>query len=138
MAARKHLNNVQFRFEDTPDEPFERYAINAYNKETNEHLGFMSWSGHPGSDAGMLQSIDVAPEHQRKGIATGMFNHARKLSDKNPSIHEIQHSNFRTLDGDDWAQSTGHYVPYNDMEETDLEEQRKEREQKNKRKARKK
>jgi len=132
MAAHQHLNNVQFTFNDDPDEPQERYSIDAYDKNTNEHLGFMSWSGHAGFDAGMLQSIDVSPKHQRKGVATEMFNHARKLSAKNPSIHEIQHSNFRTLDGDDWAQSTGYYVPRNDMEEADLKEQMKERKRKEK------
>lgn len=138
MAARKHLNNIQFRFTENPDDEFERYEISAFNKKTNEHLGHMQWSGHPGTDTGMLMSIDVDPEHQRKGIATGMFNHARELSAKNPSIHEIQHSNFRTLDGDDWAQSTGHYVPNNTMEEIDLENQKNERELENKRKTRKK
>jgi hypothetical protein len=56
---------------------------------------------------GTLNELNVNPEHQRKGLATAMWDHAKSLG-INP-----QHSNVRSRQGDAWAKSTGDPVPEN-------------------------
>lgn len=77
----------------------------------------MVWEGWPEEREGTVSSIDVAPEFQRQGIATAMWNHAKRLSQSNPSIPTPIHSDFRTPEGDAWAKSTGDWLPPNEWEE---------------------
>jgi GNAT superfamily N-acetyltransferase len=46
-----------------------------------------------------VQEIAVNESHQRKGIATALWNHAKTITP------EIQHSEARTPDGDAWVAS---------------------------------
>jgi GNAT superfamily N-acetyltransferase len=59
------------------------------------------------NDDGTLHEIEVHPDHRRKGIATGMWNHAKTVG-LNP-----QHSNVRSRQGDAWANSMATPVPDN-------------------------
>lgn len=52
-----------------------------------------------------VRNIMVNPEHQRKGVATGMWNYAKQQG------LEPEHSDIRTEEGTAWAKSTGDDVP---------------------------
>jgi 2'-5' RNA ligase len=78
------------------------HRIDAWHK-SGEHAGFAEFAADGG-----LDEIEVNPEHQRKGVATGIWEHAKSVG-INP-----QHSNVRSSDGDEWAHSTGDPVPENE------------------------
>lgn len=65
--------------------------------------------GHVEWDENMpeVSSIQVDPKHQRKGIATAMYNMASDLPTKRP----IEHSDDRTPEGEAWSKSTHNYYP---------------------------
>lgn len=116
MAAHEHLSNYQFRYRPIKSENLNE--VQAIYKPTNEKIGNMTWF----SDIGNLNEIDVLHEHQRKGVATGMWNHAIKLAEAsygkgiNKRISMPEHSIFRTPAGDAWAKSTEDYLPNNEFD----------------------
>ena len=59
------------------------------------------------SKFGEVKDIRVGEPFRRKGVATGMWNYAKKQG-LNP-----EHSDSRTPEGDKFAESTGDYVPDN-------------------------
>lgn len=64
---------------------------------------------------GTIDIIEVEPEHQRQGIATGLYNfakdHAVKTNGKTPWP---QHSTIRSPEGQAWAKSTKEKLPPNE------------------------
>jgi len=60
--------------------------------------GHLSWD----ADTGKVNEVVVPEEHQRKGIATAMWNHAHKLAEEK-GIKAPVHSEVRTPEGDAWA-----------------------------------
>ena len=115
MSASDHLSKSQFpytfSYKNTENEGLIDHAVNAYHK--GSHVGYMVF-GH----AGVVEDINVDKEHQRKGVATGMWNHAVSLggsTDKATGVRipNIEHSENRTAQGEEWAKSTGkaHYFP---------------------------
>ena len=67
-------------------------------------VGELQWD--PGDK--QIQNIEVNPKHQRKGLATAMWDHANSLSH---SGMKLQHSPVRSDAGDAWAKSVGGYLP---------------------------
>ena len=117
MAANENLSNYQFRYRPVKIDAL--HEVQAIHKPTGERVGRMTWLNY-----GPLDEIDVLHEHQRKGIATGMWNHATKLAEStyrgvNKRVPMPEHSRFRTRSGDAWAKSTGDTVPDNDYENYD-------------------
>ena len=53
-----------------------------------------------------MMNIEVDPDHQRQGIATGMWEHAHSVASR-----PLVHSALRTDDGDAWARSVGGRMP---------------------------
>ena len=115
MAASDHLSKAQFPYtflyKNTGEEPWTEHTVTAQHK--GDSVGFMTW-GHSGG----VIDIGVAKAHQRKGVATGMWNHALSLGgtvDKASGITvpHAEHSAHRTRQGEAWAKSTGksHYFP---------------------------
>lgn len=92
------FHGVKFSKEDRP---YGEATINAHHPQ-HGHVGKMELSKF-----GEVKDIIVAPEHRRKGIATGMWNYASQLG-LNP-----EHSDSRTEEGDAWAASTGSHLPDN-------------------------
>lgn len=110
-------DQFKFHYESEPDSELERHQIHVTHGDSPKIVGSMVWEGWEGYDEGALQSIDVDPSYQRKGLATRMWRHAQDLSRKNPNIHRPIHSTFRTPEGDAWAKSTGDWMPENQYED---------------------
>lgn len=73
-----------------------------------EKVGQLSWHHNPGNfnEAGEIDHVGVHEDHQRTGVASGMWAAARAYSDLSAgSIPAPKHSLIRTDDGDKWAQS---------------------------------
>jgi len=64
-------------------------------------VGHVEWDESPSE----VSDIQVAPKHQRKGLATAMYRMASDLPTKNP----IEHSDDRTPEGEAWSQNTHNY-----------------------------
>ena len=85
-----------------PD-PYDRIWIEA-NHPTEGRIGQLYLVRHNG-EGRPIGSIDVDPKFQRKGIATAMWDYAKR------SGFQPLHSPQRTPDGDAWAKSTGDPMP---------------------------
>jgi GNAT superfamily N-acetyltransferase len=68
-----------------------------------KQVGHVEWFEHVPE----VGDIQVHPKHQRKGIATAMYNMAASLPTKSP----IEHSDSRTPEGEAWSQNTHNYYP---------------------------
>lgn len=120
MAAKDNLHRDQFKFAYEFDPLESLHTLQATHEPTQQAAGFMSWGtsweDEDGGE-GVLNSIDVYPKFRRKGVATAMWNHAKDLAKTDKNISYPIHSTFRTHEGDVWANSTGDFVPHNDMPE---------------------
>lgn len=110
-----NLNPKQFpythSYSNEGEEPWTEHTVEAHH--AGERVGFMTF-GHSGG----VIDIGVDVNHQRKGVATGMWNHALSLggtTDKASGsyIPNVEHSAHRTHQGEAWVKSTGksHYFP---------------------------
>jgi GNAT superfamily N-acetyltransferase len=107
MAASDHLSQSQFG------------EYNLVYKGANKEGTHKIWALHKGTWVGGLDwrhgqgvtGVDVLPEHQRKGLATAMWNKAIELKKSDKNIPTIKHSTDRTEDGNDWAKKVGRYYP---------------------------
>lgn len=118
MAARHSLNNIQFRitpYDGYSDEPSP--AVHARDVVNNKHVGYLSWNSYGGG----VSTVDVDPKYRNRGIATHMWELAQQAHKDAPFHYpEIEHSTFRSVEGDAWAHSLWEKglageVPYNDM-----------------------
>jgi GNAT superfamily N-acetyltransferase len=96
---------VEIRHEYNSDDDMHVYT--AHHKD--DQIGYLHVS-----QGGGISDMAVAKEHQRKGVATAMFNHAVGMAGKNVNgvrVPHPEHSGHRTPSGDAWAKSTGpsHY-----------------------------
>lgn len=66
-----------------------------------QEVGHVRWATE-GEHAGRVVYITVHPDHQRKGIASALFQHAKSVD---PRVHHA-HDN-QTLEGRAWAQKVG-------------------------------
>ena len=81
------------------------HLITATHRESGESVGHMRY-GHDGT----VQNITVSEPHQRKGVATAMWNHASLMGSKGEAP-EPKHSVQRTSQGDAWAKAVGGHTP---------------------------
>jgi hypothetical protein len=58
-----------------------------------------------------ISNIGVSADQQRRGVATGMYQHAQQLAATNARIPAPKHSADRTTAGDAWARSVGGRLP---------------------------
>jgi ribosomal protein S18 acetylase RimI-like enzyme len=106
MSASDNLSGTQFKdytlkFKPAPeDDDMANHRIIAQHK--GRRVGKMEWD----TGTGDIQGIEVHPRHQRKGIATAMWNHAQEVSG-----NSVGHSTIRSDEGDKWAQSVGGDIP---------------------------
>jgi hypothetical protein len=72
-----------------------RHFVEAYHE--GEKVGSLNWYGTTGT----VGKIDVEDEHQRRGVATAMWDHAQSLK----GVRKPKHSNDRTTQGDAWMKA---------------------------------
>jgi len=77
------------------------YLISATHTESGEKAGHML-----ADHRGKIKSIAVTPAHQRKGVATSMWEHAQGLAEQG-TVPKPKHSRDRSDQGDAWAKSVG-------------------------------
>lgn len=110
MAAKDHLSKVQFNLTQSEKEPWTEHKLTA--NLGGKEVGYLHWG-----NAGGVIDVNVDKEHRRKGIATGMWNHALSLAGstgpEGVRVPTVEHSSHRTKSGESWAKSTGkaHYFP---------------------------
>jgi GNAT superfamily N-acetyltransferase len=118
MTAKDHLNRYQLRYQPLPEKyaPEMRHQITALDKETGHGVGHLQWAGNENS--GRIWDITVREDHQRKGLATAMYEKADRLAQSSGRrIYSPEHSETRTPAGDAWAKKVGGSLPdnyYND------------------------
>lgn len=66
--------------------------------------------------SGRVEDIQVANEHQGKGIGTAMWRHAEKLHHTGQIPNPPKHSDYRTYEGEFFARSVGGHLPKNTAE----------------------
>lgn len=91
----RNLSGYQFTHENAGDN---LSGIHAYVKGQKRQgvVGQLYWNNN-----GMITSLAVHPEHQRKGLATEMHRRALK---KQPELHHAPEEH-RTLEGKQWINS---------------------------------
>ena len=93
-----------FRFSVEHDTAISGHALVLAHHPEGQEVGYMELG--PETDQGRrVMDVQVTPAHRRKGVATGLWNHAKGLG-LNPT-----HSSMRTKVGDQWAKSVGDYYP---------------------------
>lgn len=93
---------LRYRTEDTGASKYD-HLVEAHHG--GERVGYLHWQG----TTGRVVNVDVDDVHQRKGVATAMWNHANSL----PGVRKPQHSPHRTPKGDAWSKSVGGRRPRN-------------------------
>jgi len=93
-----------FRYSVEHNTAIEGHAVVSAQHPDGREVGFMELG--PDSGRGRrVMDVQVHAEHRRKGVATGLWNHA-----KEQGLDPV-HSSERTKAGDRWAQSVGDYYP---------------------------
>jgi len=106
MSASDNLSGEQFngyKMKFTPGDGDTLHRVDALHK--GQSVGYLDW--HPYHQEGELQHIEVSPEHQRKGVATAMWNFAKRQEDGD----FLTHGRERTDAGEAWAKSTKEPMP---------------------------
>jgi GNAT superfamily N-acetyltransferase len=92
----------RLRLKRTDIEGFSQITARRRKKD----LGVLLIHHAPGQPQhGKIAAVEVSPRHQRKGLATAMYQHAERTG-----ITPV-HNQIRTKEGDAWAQSVGGAIP---------------------------
>ena len=103
-GAPRNLSGVQFRHYPGDSSGFNHNLV-AKNSE-GEHLGSIKWNGR----TGRVNMIHVDEDYRGLGVGTSLWERANKLSEMH-GTPALQHSNDRTIAGDDWAKAVGGTIP---------------------------
>lgn len=111
----KNLNGIQFSFHRADNDKFREHEVWAHDISETGAPVWDKDADEPKTGVGVLlihpktnriESVRVDPSHQRRGIATEMFNVAIQRLGKEP-----KHSSDRSDEGDAWARSVGGTLP---------------------------
>ncbi len=72
--------------------------------KTGESIAYMRYR----KDSGRIEDISVDQEHRRKGVATGMYKHAKDMAEAKGIVSPV-HSQVKTPDGEAWANSVKNF-----------------------------
>lgn len=114
----RNLSGVQFRHYPGDSNGF-NHRLSAKNSDGN-YLGHIAWNGR----SGRVESLFVHPDYQGLGVATSLWERAHKLAQMGQAPAP-QHSNDRTLAGDEWAAKVGGKRPRLDSRRKKQNEVRK-------------
>lgn len=95
------LSYSQNIYHKNSSSPSISHSISATHR--GKEVGKLEWEG----DTPEITNIYVDEKHQRKGIATAMYNMARKL----PTKEVLGHSSHRSDEGEAWSRKTEGYYP---------------------------
>lgn len=105
--ARNKGDFHQYKFQYSGAEPWGPGGTNvvtAVHPEEGHSVGFLAWR----KDTGEVLRVEVDPEHQRKGVATGMWNFAKNIAaNSDEKIRRPQHSIAQSKAGKAWAKKVG-------------------------------
>ncbi len=109
MEKNKNLSDIQFSA--YPSTGMTDPAFSAYDpsiEDEDKQVGAM-WL-HP--ETGVIDQVYVSPSHQRRGIATQMFEMAKLAHAVKPEGYPYpQHSPARSVEGNAWAKAVGGKLP---------------------------
>jgi GNAT superfamily N-acetyltransferase len=94
------LSSLQFSFKDT----LGGHQVLAHQDDTP--IGKLEWA----AGTGKIHEVFVAKQHRRKGVATALLKHSRKIA-QDKGLKVPTHSERRSNAGDNWAQSLGEQLP---------------------------
>lgn len=104
MPAHEHVNDVQFQYSPLDSGGrVQQHRVLALSGDKN--IGHLLWTSQG------IRNVMVNPEHQRQGVATGMWNEGHRLAGENARIPKPKHSPDRTTEGNAWAKSVGGPLP---------------------------
>jgi len=95
----------QYKFQYSPGLRGEvNHIVTATHPDSSDLVGYMEWT----KDTGETRHIEVDKEHQRKGVATGMWNFAKNVAaNSEGKIRRPQHSRVQTKSGKAWVKKVG-------------------------------
>lgn len=117
MAAHHNLSEYQFRYRPTgPQQDFPGYSNDRDEDDTHTLYDHEVYAVHTPTDSrvadmyyhedGPIFQINVDEDHQRKGVATEMVNHATRVAKaSNRKIRPPSRAYHETDAGADWADS---------------------------------
>ena len=78
------------------------HVVNAKHRASNVLVGELVWT----EPKGRVEGIQVHPDHQHAGVATAMWNEAKRYATDNGAA-EPKHSDSQTKEGKAWAKKVG-------------------------------
>jgi len=90
------LLGISYIFTDTHPTLHE---LEAHSSAAGDVIGYLAWR----KTGGEIADVSVDEPYRRRGIATGMFNHAKSLR----GVAKIKHSPAQTRVGNAWAKAVG-------------------------------
>lgn len=78
------------------------HVVNAKHRASNALVGELVWT----EPKGRVEGIQVHPDHQHAGVATAMWNEAKRYAADN-EVAEPHHSDTQTKEGRAWAKKVG-------------------------------
>lgn len=95
MSALSSSLFKDYQLNFVPDDGFGKHLVEAYHNKEG-HIANLEWD----KETGAIGNVDVAEPHQRKGLATAMFNFANTLGVTKP-----QHTQVLSQSGKAWKES---------------------------------
>lgn len=99
------FDGMQLQYTRWKDVPHSEHNIHIV-KDSGGTVARMVWDSE-----GVVDNLHVDSNLQRRGLATRMWNYAQQLSEQDPTIPPIKHSNRRSKAGDSWARKVGGDIP---------------------------
>ena len=90
------LLGISYIFTDTHPNLHE---LEAHSSVVGDVIGYLAWR----KNSGMITDISVSVPYRGRGLATGMFNHAKSMR----GVAKIKHSPVKTPAGAAWSKSVG-------------------------------
>jgi ribosomal protein S18 acetylase RimI-like enzyme len=100
------FDGLQLQYTRWKNVPYSEHNISVVKAESGGAVARMVWDSE-----GKMGNVHVDSNLRRKGIATKMWQFAQSLSQQDPTIAPIRHSDVRTKAGDSWARKVGGDLP---------------------------
>jgi ribosomal protein S18 acetylase RimI-like enzyme len=107
MVAVMGRSNEEFAMGHSPYHVYtyskgDSYTVNAKHRASGNVIGNLVWSGPTGE----VNNVEVMPEHRRNGVATMMWQEAKRYATDNEVVTP-KHSPDQSDEGKEWAKKVG-------------------------------